>query len=263
MLFAIRHPNHNKIMNYVAGRELLNQPSTAFHNDEILQKLITDSIDFFHVSTFFETGTFRGDSLRFMINTFGNRLNYYSCEISKNVYEFAKEKIASDPAAQKVSAKIHVFNQSSPECVRIALESGLLTEPVLYWLDAHWYSYWPLLDELQEILKYSGQTIIVIDDFKIPFHSKFEGGFDKCGDVDNDLGFINSRLKINESPNRYDIIFPNYSSKLAGANARPRGYAAIYLNFKNEFQRFQNSSLLENFRTLDDTLISPKPIQNR
>lgn len=261
MLYAIRHPNHDEIMSYVARRELVNEPYTAFHNDEILQKLIIDSIRFFHVSTFFETGTFRGDSLRYVVDTLGDGLNYFSCEVNKNVYEFATERVASDPLATKVSERIRVWNRSSPECIRDAFESGQVTEPVLYWLDAHWYSYWPLLDELQEILTYSHQAIIVIDDFKIPFHSAFDGGFDKCGDADNDLDFIDTKLKISKNPYRYDIIFPNYPSKIAGGNARLRGYVAIYLNFKNEFRRFASNTVLENFRIYNKSPVPPEPVQ--
>jgi hypothetical protein len=47
----------------------------------------------------------------------------------------------------------------------------------LFYLDAHWYSELPLVEELRTILKHTESCIIVIDDFRVPEDSNF--GFDR------------------------------------------------------------------------------------
>lgn len=240
------------MMKYVAARQLKTELYTAFHNDQILQNLISDSIEFFRVSTFFETGTFRGDSLRYVAARFGDRLNYISCEINKDVYQIATRAVSTDQHLKSTREKIHIFNESSPECIRRTIEAGLTVQPVLFWLDAHWYTYWPLLEELKEILGHLNKVIIVIDDFKLPFKSVFDGGYDSCGGVDNDLAYIDRILKIEDNPSRYNILFPNYESKIAGNDARVRGYVAIFVNLDKESREFASvNSSLRNFYRYD------------
>ena len=64
--------------------------------------------------------------------------------------------------------------------------TGLLTRGrfrrPLFYLDAHWYSTLPLIEELRTILESIESFVIVIDDFKVPDEVNF--GFDHYGNTD-------------------------------------------------------------------------------
>lgn len=56
---------------------------------------------------------------------------------------------------------------SSPDVLAKILPD--LTRPVMFYLDAHWKAYWPLLDELRVIAEHSmDDAVIVIHDCKVP-----------------------------------------------------------------------------------------------
>lgn len=65
-----------------------------------------------------------------------------------------------------VHKKIVLCTGSSPD-VLTALRP-LLPDNTLYFLDAHWQDYWPLLDEIRSIKKRTG--VIVIHDIYVPGH---------------------------------------------------------------------------------------------
>ena len=61
--------------------------------------------------------------------------------------------------------------------------------PVLYYLDAHWHDDLPLAEEIRCILGYSLYSVIMIDDFRVPWDAGY--GFDYYGpDKSLDLGLL-------------------------------------------------------------------------
>ncbi len=123
----------------------------------------------YNIDTVVETGTFRGGTTVL----FSYLFDYvHTIEIQKSTYEQSKQMLQSHPNVQ--------CHLGSSEQVLTELLPKLTEKPLIFYLDAHWDSYWPLLDELKII----GQThrdncIIVIDDFKVPQRPEID--YDRYG----------------------------------------------------------------------------------
>ncbi len=241
--YALTHPSFEKLMAHYT-LTTVSTASTSFHNDGILHELISRTIESFCIRTFFETGTFKGESLRFAIRKFGNRLNYISCEIDKEIFDFASIQLAKDNSiGVEAKRKVVLLNGTSPALIRKTSQDGTAVPPVLYWLDAHWYSNLPLLDELKEILGSSQEAVIMIDDFKVPQSSPFSGRFDSYGDVELSLDYIGNTLRLYGEASSYAILFPNYDDDSAHSAGNLRGYVAIYFNAKEKYRAFRETNL--------------------
>ena len=134
-----------------------------------LSQLIKD----FGVKTVVETGTWQGQGVLGFSKLMNN---VYSIEINRQFFEDTKANVegegytlaesGEDTAVYtKGPSKITLIRGNSPEVIERIIEG--LPEPILFFLDAHWLDYWPLLDELAAIRR-RPNSLIVIDDFKVP-----------------------------------------------------------------------------------------------
>ena len=101
-----------------------------------------------------------------------------------------------------------------------------IVQPVFFYLDAHWYNYNPLLDELKVIAKYNmNKSVIAIHDFKVPGK---DFGYDKFPDG-KDYAWSNIQKYIEDiyGKNKYDVM---YNEKTSGVN---RGIIFIIPKDKN------------------------------
>lgn len=112
----------------------------------------------YHINTVIETGTFEGSST-VLFSILFNKV--YTIDNSVDFHQKAKENL-------KIFSNIQCCLGSSEKVLKSILPFHS-SEPVLFYLDAHWESYWPLLDELKEIaVTHKDNCIIVIDDIKVP-----------------------------------------------------------------------------------------------
>lgn len=85
-------------------------------------------------------------------------------------------------AAVRLSSwpNVEVICADSREILRqLAKEDTFPRANALFYLDAHWYADLPLVEELQLVLRHWRNSIIIIDDFHVPFDSGY--GFDDYG----------------------------------------------------------------------------------
>jgi hypothetical protein len=147
--------------------------------DEV-SKLVTEN----NIKTIIETGTYKAET------TLALRLlctNIHSIEINETYYNRAVEN-------NKNKINFHLGN--SPKILKEILPN--IERPILFFLDAHWYDYNPLLDELKVIAEFGLQdSIILIHDFKVP---NKDFGFDSFNGKDYDLDYIRESI---------ESIFPN------------------------------------------------------
>jgi hypothetical protein len=110
--------------------------------------------------TLIETGTYRGATVAACLGHFER---IYTIELDRTLYEAARDRFADEPSVTVL------HGDSSTELGRLA---SLVSEPVLFWLDAH-YSYGetakgphdpPLPWELRAILDRGKPDVILIDD---------------------------------------------------------------------------------------------------
>ena len=152
-------------------KHLLTGEEHGFHNDPIFRRLIIEMIERLPITSFMETGTGLGDSTLF-VGRANPELAVFTCEFSRQRYWHSKIRL-------RRWRNVEVSHGSSPEFLRDLLRKPQIAEFPLVFLDAHWYDYWPLEDELEILTAKVNKMIIVIDDFQVPGQPQF--GFDVGG----------------------------------------------------------------------------------
>jgi hypothetical protein len=107
---------------------------------------------------FIETGTNDGDSLAILSPYFPE---LYSCELFPNTYELACRNLHT-------IKNTYLYNQSSPDFLRFIGKSFENSSETIIFLDAHWGSDCPILEELQIIADHKITGPIIIHDFFVP-----------------------------------------------------------------------------------------------
>jgi len=120
--------------------------------------------DRFNISTFLETGTFKGVNAKFQAQNFKEVL---TCEISDDYLKAARERL-------KDNKNVRIFKQSSPDFLRAFIEEykkKKRKDIVFVYLDAHFYDpslppeeKWVVVNELKA-LKGFKNCVICIHDF--------------------------------------------------------------------------------------------------
>lgn len=147
------------------------------------------------ISTVVETGTFVGNSTV--------AFSY----IFDQVHTIEKVQKYYDNAVNNLSPYTNVtIHQGSSEAVLRKILPSLSSTTTLFYLDAHWEKYFPLLDELEEISKtHKNNCIIVIDDFKVP--GRPELGYCRRGNQTCSYEYVKGQLdKIFTSYDAYYLI---------------------------------------------------------
>lgn len=157
----------------------------AFQDKELMEKTIY-LVNKYNVCKIYETGTFYGESTNILSNAFPD-LKIYSYELIKDAYETASRRNARNK-------NVFIRNISSPEGLMKDMVEG--EHNVLLFLDAHWYDYWPILDELSTIAKKGVRPCIEIHDFYVPTENgKSEIGYDAYNGQVLNFEYIEDRLK--------------------------------------------------------------------
>lgn len=115
----------------------------------------------YKITTVIETGTFQGNTTAFFAKTFEE---VHTIDVSPTYQNQAKNNLSPFTNIR--------FHLGSSEKVLAQILPGMKDRFILFYLDAHWEKYWPLLDELEVINKTHHQRcIVVIDDIKVPGRS--------------------------------------------------------------------------------------------
>lgn len=157
-----------------------------------------------------ETGTFFGGTTVVLSSLF-NRV--HTIEIVPTTYSAAKKRLEKFENVQ-----CHLGNSNE---VLEKLLPNLTEERLLFYLDAHWENYWPLLQELEEIAKtHRDHCIIVIDDFKVP--NRPDIPYDKYGRNECSYEYIKERLNLVFSDYTTHYILPRNKISRAKFIAIPK-----------------------------------------
>jgi hypothetical protein len=127
----------------------------------------------------------------------------------------------------------------------------------LFFLDAHWYDYWPLLDEIELITSKVPRCVIIIDDFQVPGRNDYvfcEGGggsaeFSGRTTIDRRAcNFDLIRTKLSH-PSDYELLYPGYRHNQAFGISQTDalvGYVAIFKNLVAEFKYLSELTFIKN-----------------
>lgn len=231
---------------------LPDQGHHGFHSDRIFQSLIEEIISCLPITSFVETGTYLGDSTVYVASRWSN-LSIFTCEVNSDFFNKSKRRL-------KKFRNVEISQTSSPEYLKELLKNNRLGELPLFFLDAHWYDYWPLEDEINLISLFCPNAIIIIDDFEVPSRPDFRydvscGGSKEFGSkivvdqVGCNLDLIYPKLS---QKNVYCALFPRYSKDDAFPNKKSgafRGHIVLFQNAGNYFEILKHRKIiLKNYK---------------
>lgn len=188
---------------------------TAFNRDPIIEKEMKRIVSRFDINCVIETGTWKAISTRFFATIVPE---VHSIEIVEAMH---LEGLKNTRDFQNI-----LLYCGSSNNVLGDLLPTLSHKKILFYLDAHWQNYWPLLDEIRIIGSViPDKAIIVIDDFQVP-HRDFQ--YDSYHNQANNLSYIKDAL-TEAYPKGYTYYYNNTTQ-------RPlRGVGKIYI-FPESFQ---------------------------
>jgi len=216
----------------------------GFHGDPFLRYLVFKSSELLDITACVETGSFKGDTALFLAKVFPSVFRY-SIELNNEYYRESSWRLRS-------YKKSKIIKGSSPNVIRKLIDSSKLGKLPLFFLDAHWYKYWPLQDELKEVSKLD-KAVIIIDDFQV--EGRPEYGFDSYGHGDesipNNFDFISKYL----TAKKYYFLLPRYQSEEAFPEDKSalRGYVLIFQNLNEEdWLRITNLEIVKTRYTIGE-----------
>lgn len=186
-------PNLDKVPYGTHSDELQDLGCCAFNWAPELTTYFLMLKDKYNLNMCVETGIFKGDSTITFSRLF-DRVE--AIDVNQNYLDFVKERLG-----RKKNINFHLGN--SPEVLKDLLPS-LKDKRPLFYLDAHWQSFWPLHDELSIIgTNFKDNCIIIIDDFKVP--NRPDITYDKYGKDECSMEYIRDQLDLVFTS--YDLIF--------------------------------------------------------
>lgn len=199
----------------------------SFNCDREEEKSVKSLIKKFNIQCCIETGTYTGCTTEWFSKLVEQ---VYTVEIDEKLYNNALQKF-------KNINNIKITKANSKNWLKTLLPTIKdKYKYVLFYLDAHWEKYWPLIDELKIISEHYNNDngfIIVIDDFKVP-NRNFQ--FDKYKEQPNNIDFIKDSMnKLPEHIWFYKNRSDNYHPRL-----RPNccGVGKIYIISKNLLEKY-------------------------
>lgn len=195
----------------------------GFHGNPIVQRLVNTLIGRAGVTSFVETGTHYAFTAVYMAHSHPT-LPVFTCEIDDRCH-------AASLAALRPYQNASLSKESSEKFIdRLIAENALGGLP-MFFLDAHWFDYWPLVDEIAAIGKLP-RFIAMVDDFMVPGQSQF--GYDVGGggtvglhrtkrdDRPCDMSLIGSLLPVD-----CQVGYPNYGVADVPEASHLRGHVVI------------------------------------
>jgi len=154
----------------LADTELQQSWGGPFNGQQKRCALFLDLIERADPQAVIETGTYRATTTKFLAEHFQRSI--FTCEIVPRHFFQSQKKLAAYPHVSLVEADSRRFLED------VLAQKGDVS-PLLFYLDAHWQEDLPLREELEIILRYRRSSIIMIDDFRVPFDEGYK--FDDYG----------------------------------------------------------------------------------
>ena len=130
-----------------------------FNGQRLRQRLFMEIHRALQFDAVLETGAFRGTTTEWFAQL---GVPVYSCELDRAAYFFAASRLSS-------LSNVRLHNEDSREFLKNHLYKHTHRRPAIY-LDAHWNDDLPLPEEIDIICDSMQDFMIIVDDFKSPFH---------------------------------------------------------------------------------------------
>jgi predicted O-methyltransferase YrrM len=131
-----------------------------FNNQARRTEAVLAIIAAYHPDRIVETGTYRGSTTEFLALHFDGPVA--SVEMNPRFYHFAHRRL------RKLNKVQLALGNSVDYLAAEQRRGGSGEERTIFYLDAHWYEYLPLKDELALIFGHWRSAIVIVDDFEVP-----------------------------------------------------------------------------------------------
>jgi predicted O-methyltransferase YrrM len=153
--------------------------------DKYLQSELDRLITGYDIKTIVETGTYKGWSTNVLAKT-GKKI--ITIEIDSNLHNIAKN-------FNNHHSNIDFYLGSSQEVIEKIIPVDETN--ILFFLDAHWGEYWPILDELRIIKEKRLKPVILVHDFYVPDeHGAPKFGFDRYRNQNLDFLYVKPSMDL-------------------------------------------------------------------
>ena len=150
---------------------LHNRWGGPFNGQERRRELVAELLRAIEFRAIVETGTFTGATTSHLRAV--SRLPVYSVESESRFHHHARFRLRRDPGVHLTLGDTRQFLRA------LAADPRFPRRGVLFYLDAHWATDLPLAEELAIIGDTFHDSVIVIDDFRVPDDSGY--GYDNYG----------------------------------------------------------------------------------
>lgn len=159
-------------------------PYNPFSSDPLNHAEVARLIGKWSVEAAMETGTYHGHTTLALS---------FLCEFVVTAELDPLKAATAETLFQSAGRhNIRLIRKSSLDAIA-EVRDELKNHRSLYYLDAHWNDYWPLLDELKAIASITGpKPVIVIHDFQVPGHPDLS--FDTYKGVSLNLDYVSLAL---------------------------------------------------------------------
>lgn len=160
-----------------------------------------------------ETGTWQGETAKCLAFLFPT---IHTIEVQFDVFKKAKNTFRNN-------SNVNLYQGNSPEVLSQILPS-LENKRALFYLDAHWFSDWPLIAELEAIGKtHYDNCVIVIDDIKVPGRDDIP--YDAYGEHECSYDYIERTLPLVFSSHFFFYLVPKSVTSRAKLVILPQAFA--------------------------------------
>lgn len=194
----------------MTDRQYIEQNKKGYEGDSFIGLEIGKLVTKFQVEEIIETGTFIGSTTKRLLEFAPVR----SVEIVYRNYQQAVNNLENEQQDRLILAfgnSVTLLKEWLPK---------IKDKSLLFFLDAHWHDYCPLLDEMKTIAENGIKPVIVIHDFKVP--ERPDLGFDSYKGQDFTFSYIKDAIELIYGHQGYAF---HYNEQAEGAK---RGVIYIY-----------------------------------
>ena len=201
---------------------------SQFNNQKLRTQIFESITDQILPDLIVETGTYRGTTTDYLSKKVNCQI--YSVEFDVRSYSFSKCRF-------KGNSKVTVFNDDSRSFLRqLSKMDKWKNKTIFFYLDAHWNEDLPLVEELEIIGSSWSDSIVMIDDFKVPDDSGYN--YDVYGGAALEIELLHPVSKYN-----FSYFFP-ISSKYESGGMRG---SIILTNSDSRAKTLESINLLRKF----------------
>lgn len=196
---------------YFAHPQLINKWGGPFNGERKRQLFVKRLINDIAPEMIIETGTFRGDTTEYLSEIYSGKI--YSIENNPYYWGYSLARFL-------FKYNVHVTYGDSRKTLNKLLAQVDRNKILFIYLDAHWGADLPLREEIDIIYSTCINSLVMIDDFKIPGDEKY--GYDRYSQKKYiSLEYLSSEIKNHQLM----TYIPNYPATEESGSRR--GWAIL------------------------------------